>query len=150
MRLVLAETPRKRCQYHKIPINTHTMKLVEKAVEVLKTKYGMDARVHESNLYLSVWNNELSDTIDVEVSQDQVRDWANEYKTDVWNKVYKSLSKAQDKCFEVDDRLFDMCTYHMDIIGDEDLTNEDAENMLEFADSVYKIAELRKGLKPLV
>lgn len=126
------------------------MKSVEKAVEVLKTKYGMDARVYEDNVYLSVWNHELSDTIDIEVSSKQVLEWASEYVEDVWNKVYKSLSKAQDKCFEVDDRLFDMCTYHMDIIGHEDLTDEDAENMLEFADSVYKIAELRKGLKPLV
>ena len=72
MRLILAETTLRSSQYHKIPIKTHTMKLVDKAVEVLKTKYGMDARVHESNLYLSVWNNDLSDTIDIEVSQDQV------------------------------------------------------------------------------
>ena len=126
------------------------MKSVEKAVEVLKSKYGIDARIYEDNVYLSVWNDDLSDTIDAEASSKQVLEWASEYKTDVWSKVYKSLSKAQDKCFEVDDRLFDMCTYHMDIIGDEDLTDEDAENMLEFADSVYKIAELRKGLKPLV
>ena len=127
------------------------MKLVEKAVEVLKTKYGKDARVYESNLYLSVWNNELSDTIDVEVSQDQVRDWASEYVEDVWNKVYEALSKAESMCYESgDDKLFDMCVYHKDIIGDEDLTDEDAKNMLEFADSVYKIAKLKKGLKPLV
>ena len=126
------------------------MKVVNKAVEVLKSKYGIDARIYEDNVYLSVWNDDLSDTIDAEASSKQVLEWASEYKTDVWSKVYKSLSKAQDKCFEVDDRLFDMCTYHMDIIGDEDLTDEDAENMLEFADSVYKIAELREGLKPLV
>ena len=126
------------------------MRTIDKAVDVLKNKYSTDSTIIHGKLYISLWNNDLSDTIDVEVSQDQVRDWANEYKADVWNKVYKSLSKAQDKCFEVDDRLFDMCTYHMDIIGDEDLTDEDAENMLEFADSVYKIAELRKGLKPLV
>jgi len=55
------------------------MKIVEKAVEVLKTKYGIDARVHGDNLYLSVWNNELSDTIDVEVSSKQVLEWASEY-----------------------------------------------------------------------
>tara|TARA_R110000803_G_scaffold7715_2_gene24842 strand:+ start:562 stop:942 length:381 start_codon:yes stop_codon:yes gene_type:complete len=126
------------------------MKTIDKAVCVLKNKYSTDSTIIHGNLYISLWNNDLSDTIDVEVSQDQVRDWANEYKADVWNKVYKSLSKAQDKCFEVDDRLFDMCTYHMDIIGDEDLTDDDAKNMLEFADSVYKIAKLRKGLKPLV
>ena len=67
-------------QYHKIPINTHTMTKSEKAVEVLKTKYGIDARIHEDNVYLSVWNNELSDTIDAEVSKGQVEDWALEYE----------------------------------------------------------------------
>ena len=127
------------------------MKIVEKAVEVLNTKYGMDARVHESNLYLSVWNNELSDTIDVEVSQDQVLDWASEYKTDIWNEVYKALSKAESMCYESgDDKLFDMCVYHKDVIGDDDLTDKDAQQMLEFAESVYKIAKIRNGLNPLV
>ena len=127
------------------------MKIVEKAVEVLNTKYGMDARVHESNLYLSVWNNELSDTIDVEVSKDQVRDWASEYKVDIWNEVYNALSKAESMCFESGDtKLFDMCVYHKDVIGDDDLTDKDAKQMLEFAESVYKIAKIRNGLNPLV
>ena len=138
-------------QYYKIPINTHTMTTSEKALEVLQNKYGMDARIHDDNLYLAVWNNELSDTIDVEVSQDQVRDWASEYKTDIWNEVYKALSKAESMCYESgDDKLFDMCVYHKDIIGDDDLDGKDAQQMLEFAESVYKIANLKKGLNPLV
>jgi len=134
------------------------MKIVEKALEVLQNKYGMDGRIHESKnprkmskLYLSVWNNELSDTIDVEASKDQVRDWASEYKVDIWNEVYKALSKAESMCYESgDDKLFDMCVYHKDIIGDDDLDGNDAQQMLEFAESVYKIANLKKGLNPLV
>ena len=127
------------------------MKIVEKALEVLQNKYGMDARVHKNKLYLSVWNKELSDTIDVEISKHQVRDWASEYKVDIWNEVYKALSKAESMCYESgDDKLFDMCVYHKDIIGDDDLDGNDAQQMLEFAESVYKIAKLKKGLNPLV
>lgn len=58
------------------------MKAIDKAVEVLKTKYGIDARIYEDNVYLSVWNNELSDTIDAEVSSKQVLEWASEYIVD--------------------------------------------------------------------
>ena len=53
----------------------------EKAVEVLKSKYGIDARIYKDNVYLSVWNDELSDTIDAEVSSKQVLEWASEYIT---------------------------------------------------------------------
>ena len=52
----------------------------EKAVEVLKNEYGIDARIYEDNVYLAVWNDELSDTIDVEVSKRQVEDFASEYE----------------------------------------------------------------------
>jgi|TARA_R100000482_G_C4982973_1_gene84116 hypothetical protein len=52
----------------------------EKAVEVLKNEYGIDARIYEDNVYLAVWNDELSDTIDVEASKEQVEDWAAEYE----------------------------------------------------------------------
>ena len=123
----------------------------EKAVEVLKTKYGIDARIYEDNVYLSVWNDDLSDTIDAEASSKQVLEWASEYVEDVWNKVYEALSKAESMCYESgDDKLFDMCVYHKDIIGDDDLDGKDAQQMLEFAESVYKIANLKKGLNPLV
>jgi len=54
------------------------MKLVEKALKVLQKKYGIDGRIHNDNLYLAVWNNELSDTIDVQASNSQVEKWASE------------------------------------------------------------------------
>ena len=127
------------------------MKAVNKAVEVLKSKYGIDARIYEDNVYLSVWNDELSDTIDAEVSSKQVLEWASEYVEDVWSKVYNKLTNAQNECFDAQEhKLFDMCTYHIDIIGNDDLDGKDAQQMLEFADSVYKIANLKKGLNPLV
>ena len=64
-------------------IKKHTkMTTSEKAVEVLKAKYGIDARIYEDNVYLAVWNDDLSDTIDVEASKGQVKDWAEEYDKD--------------------------------------------------------------------
>lgn len=123
----------------------------EKAVEVLKTKYGIDARIYDNKVYLAVWNDALSDTIDAEASSKQVLEWASEYVEDVWSKVYNKLINAQNECFDAKEhKLFDMCTYHIDIIGDDDLDDKDAQQMLEFADSVYKIANLKKGLNPLV
>lgn len=58
------------------------MKLVNKAVEVLKSKYGIDARVYDNKVYLAVWNDNLSDTIDVEMSNNQVKQIASEYIVD--------------------------------------------------------------------
>tara|TARA_R100001443_G_C3273629_1_gene158619 strand:- start:163 stop:477 length:315 start_codon:yes stop_codon:yes gene_type:complete len=64
----------------------------EKAVDVLKTKYGIDARIYEDNVYLAVWNDDLSDTIDVEASKGQVEDWASEYiPSNKSNKTNKSI-----------------------------------------------------------
>ena len=56
-------------------LNYTTMTILERAVEILQTKYGIDARIYENNLYLSVWNDELSDTIDVQVSDEQIQEW---------------------------------------------------------------------------
>ena len=67
------------------------MKVVNKAVEVLKSKYGIDARVYDNKVYLAVWNDNLSDTIDVEVSKGQVEDWALEHdKECTWYGEYKA------------------------------------------------------------
>lgn len=58
--------------------NYTTMTILERAVEILQTKYGIDARIYENNLYLAVWNDELSDTIDVQVSDEQIQEWIKE------------------------------------------------------------------------
>jgi len=58
--------------------NYTTMTILERAVEMLQTKYGIDARIYENNLYLAVWNDELSDTIDVQVSDEQIQEWIKE------------------------------------------------------------------------
>ena len=67
------------------------MKVVNKAVEVLKSKYGIDARIYDNKVYLAVWNDDLSDTIDVEASKGQVEDWALEHDKDrTWYGEYKA------------------------------------------------------------
>ena len=66
-------------------------------------------------------------------------------------RIYTELTKAQDKCFDADaHKLFDLCQYHIDIVGDEDLNSKDNEQILKFAKDVYKIAKLTYNLNPLV
>ena len=68
-----------------------------------------------------------------------------------WNKTYLALTKAQDKCYDAkEDQLFDMCQYHINIVGDEELTSVDNEQILQFAKDVFKIATLRYNLDPIV
>ena len=91
----------------------------EKAVEVLKTKYGIDARIYEDNVYLSVWNDELSDTIDAEASSKQVLEWASEYVSP--NKI-GSLEYWKHKCKVKElecDWLDALANYERDGDGDD-------------------------------
>tara|TARA_R100001510_G_C7608490_1_gene172801 strand:+ start:241 stop:447 length:207 start_codon:yes stop_codon:yes gene_type:complete len=63
----------------------------DKAVEILKTKYNVQAECYDNKVYLSVWNDDLSDTIDVEVSKEQVEDWALEHDQErTWHGEYKA------------------------------------------------------------
>lgn len=50
-----------------------------KAIDVLKTNYGIDAKYINNKVYVVVWNDAQTNTIDVEVSKDQVEKWAYEY-----------------------------------------------------------------------
>ena len=55
------------------------MKTINKAEKVFKTKYGVDCKIYNNKLYVSAWNNDLSDTVDIEVSKHQIEYLANEY-----------------------------------------------------------------------
>tara|TARA_R100000773_G_scaffold44487_2_gene45829 strand:- start:1006 stop:1194 length:189 start_codon:yes stop_codon:yes gene_type:complete len=50
-----------------------------KAIDVLKTNYGIDAKYINNKVYVVVWNDAQTNTIDVEVSKEQVEKWAYEY-----------------------------------------------------------------------
>ena len=82
------------------------MKAVNKAVEVLKSKYGIDARVYDNKVYLAVWNDNLSDTIDVEVSNNQVKEWSSEYIVD----------ETMEKCMQLYENICD--AFHNQSGGD--------------------------------
>jgi len=69
--------------------------------------------------------------------------------------LYSELTKAQDKCYDAkEDRLFDMCVYHINIVESEeyygDLTIKDKLQILNFAKDVYQIAVLKNELNPIV
>ena len=67
------------------------------------------------------------------------------------NKIYSELMKAQDMCFNANEnKLFDMCEYHLNILDDEELTPTELEQILIFAADVFKIAKLKNNLNPLV
>lgn len=67
------------------------------------------------------------------------------------NKIYSKLMKAQDMCFNAsENKLFDMCDYHLDLLDAEELTNLQLKKILIFAEDVYKIAKLKNNLNPLV
>jgi len=62
------------------------MNTIKKAEEVLKTKYGIDCRVFNNKLYVSAWNDDLSDSIDIEVSINQIEDLGKQYNNKTINK----------------------------------------------------------------
>ena len=67
------------------------------------------------------------------------------------DRIYKALIKAQNLCYDVgEDKLFDMCEYHIDIIDSEHLTKADLLQILKFAQDVRQMAKIRGGLEPLV
>jgi len=59
--------------------NEKAVKQCEKAVKQLKEYYGIDARIYGDSVFIAVWNEALSDTIDIEVSPKQVDDFAYEF-----------------------------------------------------------------------
>ena len=78
-----SEEEQMKCQEYiinQLKTITNNMTTSEKAVEVLKTKYNIQAECYDNKVYLAVWNDDLSDTIDVEASKEQVEDWASEYE----------------------------------------------------------------------
>jgi len=67
------------------------------------------------------------------------------------NKIYTKLIEAQSLCFDAkENKLFDMCQYHFDILDDQELTKTDLGQILKFASDVCKIAKLKINLKSLI
>ena len=67
------------------------------------------------------------------------------------SRIYKELTKAQDECYNAkEDRLFDLCQYHLDYYFMNDLSKSHEIIILKFAKDVFKIAKLKNELKPLI
>lgn len=55
------------------------MSKFEKASKMINLLYGIDTWNSESAVYVSVWNNALSDTFDVCINEGEVNYYAEEY-----------------------------------------------------------------------
>ena len=65
--------------------------------------------------------------------------------------IYEELTKAQNQCYDAkEDKLFDLCEYHIDYYFKNDLSKSEELIILKFAKDVYKIAKLKTNLDPLV
>ena len=65
--------------------------------------------------------------------------------------IYTELIKAQNECHESkEDKLFDLCQYHIDHYFNNDLSKNEKLIILKFAKDVFKIAKLKNELDPLV
>lgn len=50
-----------------------------KAIDVLKTNYGIDAKCINNKVYVVVWNDTQTNVIYIKASKEQVEEWAYEY-----------------------------------------------------------------------
>tara|TARA_R100000458_G_C8086708_1_gene119147 strand:- start:344 stop:535 length:192 start_codon:yes stop_codon:yes gene_type:complete len=59
-----------------------TLTQLEQTSEYINNKYDLDTWVNSKakSIWLSVWNKELSDAYDVEMSKEQIREFYNENK----------------------------------------------------------------------
>ena len=67
------------------------------------------------------------------------------------SRIYTELTKAQNECYEAkEDKLFDLCQYHIEYISRNELSKSHEIIILKFAQDVLKIAKLKNELNPLV
>ena len=53
---------------------------LQKISDYINITYNLNTGVYEKSIYVSVWNKDLSDTYDVEMSKEQIRELYNEIK----------------------------------------------------------------------
>ena len=56
------------------------LNIYTKALKVLKNNYDVDCYLSENRIYITTWNQSLKDSYDFELSKDQIKDLAKEYK----------------------------------------------------------------------
>lgn len=67
------------------------------------------------------------------------------------SRIYTELTKAQNECYDAkEDKLFDLCQYHINYMSQNELSKSHEIIILKFAKDVFKIAKLKNELDPLV
>ncbi len=67
------------------------------------------------------------------------------------SRIYTELTKAQNECYDAkEDKLFDLCQYHINYMSQNELSKSHELIILKFAQDVFKIAKLKNELDPLV
>lgn len=56
-----------------------TFEQLKQTSEFINDNYNLNTGVYEKSIYVSVWNNKLSDTYDIEMSKEQTRDFYIEF-----------------------------------------------------------------------
>ena len=55
-----------------------TLTQLQKISDYINITYNLNTGVYEKSIYVSVWNKDLSDTYDIEMSKEQIEDFNKE------------------------------------------------------------------------
>ena len=66
-------------------MNRVTLTQLHQTSEFINDKYNLDTWVNDKakSIWISVWNKELTDTYDIEMSQEQIMDFRNEFYNEI-------------------------------------------------------------------
>ena len=59
---------------------------LQKISDYINITYDLNTGVYENSIYVSVWNQSLTDTYDIEMSKEQIEDFHKEFLNNKLNK----------------------------------------------------------------
>ena len=59
---------------------------LQKISDYINITYNLNTGVYENSIYVSVWNQSLTDTYDIEMSKEQIDDFNKEFLNNNLNK----------------------------------------------------------------
>jgi uncharacterized protein YfkK (UPF0435 family) len=63
-----------------------TLTQLQKISDYINITYNLNTGVYENSIYVSVWNQSLTDTYDIEMSKEQIEDFNKEFLNNNLNK----------------------------------------------------------------
>jgi len=63
-----------------------TLTQLKKISDYINTTYNLNTGVYEKSIYVSIWDNDLSNTYDIEMSKEQIKDFKKEFLNNKLNK----------------------------------------------------------------